>query len=71
MLEMAQGINYCEHLPLSGMVVGLNGAKLSNVIRYMLKDTTVGLFISKLLAICWGMLFKVFRLGYLCLGWIC
>ena len=27
-----------------------------------------GLFISKLFATCWGMLYQVFRLGYLYLG---
>ena len=30
-----------------------------------------GLFIFKLFATCWGMLFKVFRLGYLRLSWVC
>ena len=34
----------------------------------MLKGATVGLLMSKLFATCWGMLFQVFRLGYLCLG---
>ena len=26
---------------------------------------------SKLFATCWGMLFQLFRLGYLCLMWVC
>ena len=34
-------------------------------IKYIFKDATVGLLC---LTVCWGMLFQVFRLGYLCLG---
>ena len=30
-----------------------------------------GLFISKLFATCWGVLFQVFRLGYRYLRWVC
>ena len=37
----------------------------------LLKGTTVGLLISKLFSTCWGMLFQVFRLGYLYLGRVC
>ena len=34
----------------------------------MWKDTTAGFHMSKVFATCWGMLFQMFRLGYLCLG---
>ena len=34
---------------------------------YVLKDATAGLLMSNLFTTCWGMLFYVFRLGYLCL----
>ena len=37
----------------------------------MLKGAMAGLLGSKLFATCWGMLFQVFRLGYLCLGQVC
>ena len=37
----------------------------------MLKDATAGLFRPKLFATCWGMLFQVFRLGYLGFKWVC
>ena len=37
----------------------------------MLKDATVGFCMSKLFATYWEMLFYAFRLGYLCLGWVC
>ena len=37
----------------------------------MLKGATVGLLVSKLFATCWGMLFQLFRLGYLYLRWVC
>ena len=37
---------------------------------HVLKDTTVGLFLSKLFATCWGMLLQVFRLAYLYFGWV-
>ena len=37
----------------------------------MLQGATAGLLISKLFATCCGILFQVFRLGYLCLRHVC